>query len=297
MEKQDLRSKVIVITGASSGLGRGAALELAKQGGHLILAARRGDLLEELAQECLNQPSSRGTKAFAVPTDVTKVEEVEKLMLAALGHFGYIDVWINCAGVGALGRFDEIPLGDHFKVIDTVLKGVMTGSYVAMQQFRAQGHGTLINVASLLGKVPAPLYSSYVAAKHGVVGLSASIREELVMDKLDKIIHVCTLMPPAMNTPFFDHCANYMGKQPAPIPPVYEPERVVEKLVHLCTHPEDESTVGVRGNMAKLAHQIAPGLTEAIATKRTKDVVAEQKTAGPTKGNLHTPDPVKGEAE
>jgi short-subunit dehydrogenase len=168
------------------------------------------------------------------------------------------------------------------------LNGVVACSYLAMQQFRAQGHGTLINVASLLGKVPAPLYSSYVAAKHGVVGLSASIREELAMDKLDKSIHVCTLMPPAMNTPFFDHCANYMGKQPAPIPPVYELERVVEKLVDLCMHPENEATVGVRGHISKFAHQIAPGLTEAIATKRTKDVVAEQKAARATEGNLRT---------
>jgi NADP-dependent 3-hydroxy acid dehydrogenase YdfG len=101
VEDQGVQFKVIVITGASSGLGRGAALELAKQGGQLILAARRGDLLDELAQECLNQPG--GTNAFAVPTDVTKVEEVEKLMQAALGHFGHVDLWINVAGVGALG--------------------------------------------------------------------------------------------------------------------------------------------------------------------------------------------------
>jgi short-subunit dehydrogenase len=289
MEEQDLRFKVIVITGASSGLGRGTALELARKGAHLVLAARREEALEKLAREC----SDRGTKTFAVPTDVTKVEEVEKLMLAALEHFGRVDIWINVAGVGLMGRFEEIPLDDHFKTISTDLTGVLTCSYFAMKQFRKEGRGILINVASLLGKVPAPLCASYVAAKHGVVGLSAALREELVMYKLGKAIHVCTLLPPAMNTPFFEHCANYLGREHVPIPPVYEPERVVEKLIHLCTHPEDEATVGVRGHMAKFAHQFAPGLMEAIAIKRTKEAVLEHgnAVAGPTERNLHATDP------
>jgi len=234
-----------------------------------------------------------------VQTDVTKPREVEKLAKAAIDKFGRIDIWINDAGVAALGRFEQVPLEDHFKVVETILNGVMAGSYFAMKQFKAQRHGILINVASLLGKMPVPLYASYVAAKYGVVGLSASLRQELALDKLDKDVFVCTLLPPAMDTPFFEHAANYTGKEAAPIPPVYDPERVVEKLVHLCTHPEDEATVGGRGKLVEMAHQIAPGATEAIATKRTKDTVADQNPTTLTKGNVHTPDPkgtgVKGQ--
>jgi short-subunit dehydrogenase len=284
----NLRGKVVVITGASSGLGRCTAVELAKHGAHLVLAARSEDALNDTVRECCRL--GKDARAICIPTDVTKVDEVENVLFLALSHFGRIDIWINDAGVGALGRFHEVPLADHFKVIDTVLNGLMAGSYFAMKQFRKQGQGILINVASLLGKVPAPLYASYVAAKHGVVGLSAALREELVVDKMDKAIHVCTLLPPAMDTPFFEHAANYMGKEPAPIPPVYEPERVVEKLVHLCTHPEDEATVGVRGHMTKFAHQVAPNITEAVATKRVADTVAEQKSASASEGNLHNPD-------
>jgi len=284
---KNLSGKVIVITGASSGLGKGAALELAKQGAHLVLAARSEEALKEIARECCNSPAC--ARAIAVPTDVTKVEEVDKLAVEALGRFGRIDIWINDAGVGALGRFDEIPLDDHFKVVDTVLNGVMAGSYFAMKQFRKQGFGHLINVAALLGKVPAPLYASYVAANHGVVGLGAALREELAMDKLDKVIHVSTLMPPATNTPFFEHCVNYTGKDPEKISPMCEPEKVIDKLVQLCTYPEAEVTVGAKGKAFKLAHQIAPGMTEAIATKQTTDAMEEQK---PAKGFMPTPDPL-----
>jgi len=284
----NLSGKVIVLTGASSGLGKGSALALAKEGASLVLAARRDELLDELVAEC---SAMRGAQAISVPTDVTKPREVEALFNAALKKFGRIDIWINDAGVAALGRFEEIPLEDHFKVVETVLLGVITGSFFAMKYFKTQRQGILINVASLLGKVPTPLYSSYVAAKHGVVGLCASIRQELALDKLDEHIHVCTLMPPAMNTPFFEHAANYTGKEPAKIPPVYEPEQAVEKLVRLCTHPEAEVTVGAQGKMFAMAHQIAPDITNAIAAKRTKDATADRMYASPTEGSLHVPDP------
>ncbi len=287
-----MHGKVIVITGASSGLGKGAALVLARLGARLVLAARRGQLLDELAQECRSNKLS-GAQAIAVPTDVTKVEEVENLVVEAVNWFGRIDAWVNNAGVGAVGRFDEISLCDHFKVIDTVLNGVIRGSYFAVQQFRKQQSGILINVAALMGKVPLPLYTSYVAANHGVVGLGAALREELKMDKLDKLIHVCTLMPPAMNTPFFERCANYTDKDLEIVPPVCKLQKAIEKLVQLCIYPEAEVTVGARANIERFAHQVAPGLTEAIATKRTKDDVAKQKAVSVAEGNLRTSDPKK----
>ena len=174
-----LAERTIVITGASSGFGKGVARRLAEQGAKLVLVARRTDLIEALANECGN------------------ANEVERVSNAALVQFGGYDAWINDAGVAALGFFDEIPLEDHHRVVQTNLLGVINGSHCALHQFRRQGHGTLINIASVLGKVPAPYYASYVATKFGVVGLGAALRQELRASGENESIHVCTVMPGA----------------------------------------------------------------------------------------------------
>jgi short-subunit dehydrogenase len=293
---RDLKGKVIVLTGASSGFGKGAAREFALRGAALVLAARRRELLEELAKEC----ETTGGKARAVTTDVSQSGEVEKLAEAAIAEFGRIDVWINNAGVGALGRFEEIPLEDHVKVVETDLLGTLYGSYFALQQFRKQGQGILINVASVVGKVPAPYYSSYVAAKHGVVGLSAALRQELAENEL-KDIRVCTILPTSFDTPFFEHSANYLGRETEPIPPVYEPGHVIEVMLRLATDPEDEVTVGSAAKVMTLAHKIAPGLTEALMGKQAHKAHVEKAELAPeTPGSVQEPLPegteVKGSA-
>jgi short-subunit dehydrogenase len=285
MADRDLKGKVIVLTGASSGFGKGAAREFALRGAFLVLAARRDELLEELAKEC----ETTGGKARAVTTDVSQSSEVENLAQAALTEFGRIDIWINNAGVSALGRFDEVPLEDHVKVVETDLLGTLYGSYFALQQFRKQGQGILINVASIVGKVPAPYYSSYVAAKHGVVGLSASLRQELAENDA-KDIRICTILPTSFDTPFFDHSANYLGRETEPIPPVYAPGRVIEVMVRLATDPEDEVTVGSAAKVMTLAHQIAPGLTEALMGKQVHKAHVEKADPAPeTPGSVQEP--------
>jgi short-subunit dehydrogenase len=283
--ERDLKGKIVVITGASSGFGKGAAREFARRGASLVLAARRDVLLEGLAQEC----EVAGGDAHVIPTDVSQEAEVAQLAADAVTQFGRIDVWVNNAGVGALGRFEEVPLADHVKVIETDLLGTLYGSYFAMRQFRAQGSGTLINIASVIGKVPAPYYSSYAAAKHGVVGLSAVLRQELEQNKVEGI-RVCTVMPTSFDTPFFDHSANYTGHETVPIPPVYEPEKVVEVIVRLATEPEDEVSVGTAAKVMTFAHQIAPGTTEAMMGKQSHRAHIEKAPPGPdTAGSVHEP--------
>jgi short-subunit dehydrogenase len=193
--------------------------------------------------------------------------------------------------VGALGRFEEIPLEDHIQVIETDLLGTLYGSYFAMQQFRRQGHGTLINVSSVIGKVPSPYFSSYAAAKHGVVGLSAVLRQELEQNG-DTEIRICTVMPTSFDTPFFEHAATYTGHRAEPIPPVYDPERVIETIVRLAKEPEDEVSVGTAAKVFTLAHQIAPGFIESIMAKQThKAVVEKAQPEGPKEGSVHEPEP------
>lgn len=283
----DLNGKVVVITGASSGFGKGAARKFAAAGASVVLAARREGLLEELAREC----EAAGGKALAVRTDVSRKDEVAHLAQAALSQFGRIDVWVNDAGGGALGRFEEVPLEDHIQVVETDLLGTLYGSYFALKQFRQQGSGVLINIASVIGKVPAPYFASYAAAKHGVVGLSGAIRQELTENKV-KGIHVCTVMPTSFDTPFFEHAANYTGHQAVPIPPVYDPQEVVDTIVRLAVAPEDEVTVGTAGTITAISHNLAPHLTEAMMGKQTHAAQMQKAEPAPdTPGSLKEPIP------
>lgn len=288
MSRRDLRGKVVVITGASSGFGKGAARAFSEAGASLVLAARREALIEDLAREI----GSSGGRALAVTTDVSRREDVERLGQRAVEHFGRVDVWINNAGVGALGRFEDVPLSDHVQVIETDLVGTLYGSYVALQQFRRQGSGTLINVSSVVGKVAAPYYASYCAAKFGVAGLSAAIRQELRQNKV-RDVHVCTVMPTTFDTPFFDHVSNYTGHEVKMIPPVYEPHRVVEVMVRLATEPEDEVMVGTAAKVSGVAHQIAPEATERLWGAQVHRVQMEQAPpAEASKGAVHEPVPI-----
>ena len=287
MANPDLAGKVVVMTGASSGFGKGAALKFAGEGAIVVLAARRGELLETLAREC----EAAGGRALAVPTDVSQREEVEQLFQSALSHFGRIDVWVNNAGGAALGKFEEVPLADHVQVIETDLLGTLYGSYFALGQFQKQGAGTLINIASVIGKVPAPYFASYAAAKHGVVGLTGAVRQELVEAKADHI-HVCTVLPASMDTPFFEHTANYTGHKPVPIPPVYNPQEVVDAILSLAVRPQDEVSVGTAAVATVFGHNVARLLTEAAMGKQTHLAQMEKAEPAPdSEGGLYVPLP------
>lgn len=277
--------RVVVITGASSGVGHATAVAFADTRAAVVLAARSAEVLESVADAC----RLAGGAAVAVPTDVSDAEQVEQLARAAVTEFGRIDVWINNAGVAALGRFEEIPLRDHAQVIDTDLLGTIYGSAVALRQFRTQGGGTLINIASALGEIPAPYYASYVAAKHGIVGLGAALRQELAENN-ESAIHVCTVLPMAMETPFFEHAANYTGHEAVPIPPVYDPQDAVEAILRLVEEPEAEVTVGSAGKVATAFHAVAAGVTEKLMGAEVQKVQMEAAPPAPaTSGILYSP--------
>jgi short-subunit dehydrogenase len=280
---RDARSaaRTVVITGASSGFGKGVALELAKRGDHVVLAARRDELLQEVAREA-------GGSTLVVPTDVSNPADIERLGRAAIERFGGIDVWINDAGVGALGRFEEIPLQDHVRVIDVNLKGVLYGSYFAMQRFRQQGRGTLINIASVAGRVPFPYYTSYVASKHAVVGLGAALNQELRVTGA-KQIHVVTVNPFAADTPWFTHAANYTGHSARSV--MLDPaDKVVRAIVRAVDHPRAEINVGYKASGAVASSRIARGLTHsATAVVINKAQMDKAPSAPPTAGSLYEP--------
>ena len=280
-----LQNKVVVITGASSGFGRGAALKFAREGANVVLAARRKKLLKEVAKECERQ----GARALAVEADVSQAEEVEKLAERARDEFGHFDVWVNNAGVATYGEFDEIPLEEHEQVLRTNLLGTIYGSYVALRHFRERGEGVLINMASYLGKGSAPYHASYVASKHAIRGLDMSLRQELQAQDI-RDIHICTIMPTSHDTPFFGHAGNHTGKPVRPTTPVYDPQQVVDAIVELAVNPEDELTVGGIAKVASVAGKLAPALLERrMAKKVHKEHMGQSESASDSSGSLFEP--------
>lgn len=285
MATKDLAGKVVVLTGASSGFGKGAAVEFARAHAKVVLAARREELLDDLANEC----SAEGGDALAVPTDVSIRADVEHLCATALEAFGRIDVWINNAGVGALGRFERVPLDVHEQVIATNLYGTLYGSYVAYRQFLAQGGGVLINIASELGFATVPYYSSYSAAKHGVVGLAGALRQEVKQNRIEGV-HICTIMPTAHDTPFFDHAANYTGHEVTPPKPLHDPQHVVDAIVRIARDPEDKQIVGADGVAKLVMANVLPGVSEKMGAKQMhKTQMEKPPPAGDSPGAVRAP--------
>lgn len=257
---RDVRGAVVVITGASSGIGRAAALAFAREGANLVLGARREHLLNEVVRECGEQ----GGEAIAVRTDVTDPHAVELLAQAAERRFGRIDVWINNAGVTAIGRFERLPADAFRQVIETNLFGCVNGARAALARFAAQGEGILINNASLNAYLPQPYASAYVTSKYAVRAFSDCLRTEWLDEPG---IAVCTVLPAMIDTPFFQHAANYAGHPIKAIPPVYAAERVAETLVSLAKSPRRETFVGPNGPVMAFLRNLAPSLGNRLVAR------------------------------
>ncbi|HZY17434.1 MAG TPA: SDR family NAD(P)-dependent oxidoreductase [Ramlibacter sp.] len=280
----DVAGKTFVVTGASSGFGRGVAQQLGAMRANVVLAARRTDLLQEVG----TQVAAAGGQALVVTTDVARPEEMARLAQAAVARFGRIDVWINNAAVGAIGRFEDIPVADHARVIDVNVKGVIHGSHVAMRQFRAQGQGSLVNIGSVESEVPLAYHASYSASKAAVLSLGRALNEEIRLSGQTGI-SVSTVMPWATDTPFFTHAANYSGGTPRMVL-FDDPQKVVDAIVWVSLHPREELPVGWKASLATFSHWLAPDLTERISA----DIVQRQQfdtapPAPPTAGSLHAP--------
>jgi len=274
----------IVITGASSGIGRAAALAFARLGARLTLAARRADLIEEVARECRDL----GTRAIAVPTDVTDHEAVDRLAQAARRAFGGIDVWINNAGTGVFGPYQDAEIALHRRTVEVNLLGSMHGAYAALPVFLDQGHGILINNISLGGWAPSPFAAAYTASKFALRGFSASLRQELGEYPH---IHVCGVFPAIIDTPGLDHGANVSGRQINPGPLIYAPEDVAETFVSLVRRPRDEVAVGWPARAAQVAYALAPGPTEHLMGAAMRRALRRAAPAPRTQGALLTPVP------
>lgn len=277
-----LNPETIVITGASSGAGKAIALEFALGRPKLVLASRNLDALKEVAQECDNL----GAQVRCVETDVTEPGDLINLAAEAERFGGRIDVWVNNAGVLAVGDYEKLPMEVNDQVIRTNLLGYMNATHAVLPYFKKQKKGILINNISIGGYLPVPFGVAYTASKFGLRGFSSALKAEL---SGWPDIHVCDAYPAFLDTPGIQHAANYTGKVVRPAPPVYDPRRLAMAIVKLSRKPKPQVMVGSTAVFLRAAYGLFPKLTRTITEKFISGYLSRAKSIPQTDGNLFTP--------
>lgn len=276
------RPRLAVITGASSGIGLATAELLAARGWRLVLAARDADALQAVAERL------RGTAAgvHVIATDVGNATAVQALAQAALGLGGAIDLWFANVGIGAVGRFEQVPVDAHEQVLRSNLIGHLYEAHAVLPIFLDQRHGIFVNMISMIGFTAAPLGAAYSASKFGLIGLSKSLRAELTAYP---DIHICDVYPALVDTPALAHAANYTGKKIRPPTPMLDPRRVAAAVARLADHPRPTTLVGAQTWAARIGHALAPGLSLALIDRWFESYFAGAERVATTSGNLFQP--------
>lgn len=271
--------------GASSGIGHGTALAFAKEGANLVLASRNESTLKDVAYEC----HRFGARTLIVQTDVIDSDSVVQLAKRAAEAFnGRIDVWVNDAGVGAIGNYEIIPMDSHEQVVSVNLLGYMNGIHAVLPYFKKQKAGTVINMNSIGAYVPSAYAASYTASKFGLRGFTDAIRAEF-RDWPD--IHICDVFPGAVGSPGAKHQANYVGVELNPMPPVVSAHRVADEIVELVKNPKNKQLIGFTARIAKAFGNAAPDLAAKSMARFMEYNFKHGKSAPINDGNLFVPTP------
>lgn len=277
-----LDQQVIVITGASSGIGLATAEAAAEKGAKLVLTARSERTLEEVAA-LVNES---GGEAIAVAADVGDRSQVERVAAAAIERFGRIDTWVNDAGVSIYGRLDEVTEEDSRRLFDTNFWGVVNGSLAALPHLLAQG-GALINVGSEVSDAVVALQGMYTASKHAVKGFTDALRVEL--EDMDHANIVVTLIQPtAVDTPFPQHARNYMPREPKLPTPLIDPASVAAAILDAAEDPTRERKVGMMARVNTTMAKAVPALADRMAALQADRQQYNEPPRDPS-GTLYTP--------
>jgi NAD(P)-dependent dehydrogenase (short-subunit alcohol dehydrogenase family) len=250
--------QVVVIVGASSGIGRASATAFAARGARVVCAARGVPALDTLVAEIQRS----GGTAMAVPADVTDAAAVGTLAATAEERFGRIDTWVNAAAVSVYGRFEEITDEEFDRVMRVNFLGQVHGARAALPALRRAGGGVLIGISSVEGVRAVPLHAPYTASKWALRGFYDCLRIELAQE--GSAIAVTTVLPASIDTPLFAHARSKLGTMPKPPPPVYAPELVAEAIVDAAEHPRREVPVGGSAVGFFLGQRLAPALSDAL---------------------------------
>ncbi len=260
MSLKPIEQQVVVVVGASSGIGRSAALKFARRGARVVAAARGEPGLRSLVEEIRAQ----GGEATYLTADVLDFEQLRRVADHAAATYGRLDTWVQTAAVSVYATFEETRPEEFKQVVDTNLTGQAYGALAALPHLRREGRGALIHVSSVEARRALPYQSAYAASKHGIKGFLEALRMELAREGVP--VSVTEVMPSTINTPFFDKARTRLGVKPMGVPPFYQPELVADAILYAAEHPTPEITVGGAGKALAVSQAVAPRLTDAVLT-------------------------------
>lgn len=277
-----LENQVMVITGATSGIGLVTARRAAERGARVVLCSRNE---AELRETVATIEQSGGT-ARSVVADVANQEEVERLAATAVEEFGALDTWVNNAGVSFYGRLTEVAIEDMRRLFEVNFWGTVYGARAAIPRLRGSG-GALINLGSIVSDRAIPLQGAYAASKHAVKGFTDALRMELEEEAAP--ISVTLIKPSAIDTPYFEHAKNYMAVEPKPPAPVYAPEVVANAILRAAEHPVRDITIGGGGRLLSALGTALPRLTDIYMERAMFSSQRSAVPSGSRASNLYQP--------
>ena len=282
IQLKPLNEQVIVITGASSGIGLCTAESAARQGARVVMAARS----EQVLQDAAARINGAGGRAVPVVADISKRDDVEKVAAAAAGAFGRIDTWVNNAGLAIYGRLDQVSDEDSRRLFDINFWGVVYGSLVALPLLKQNG-GALINVGSEVSEAFVPILGMYSASKHAVKGFTDALRVEV--EYVDEApVSVTLIQPTAVDTPFDEHARNYMDKEAKLPNNQIDPQEVADAILKAAVKPTRDIRVGAMSKLNTFVAKNFPGMADRQTAKQIDDLQRDEPPRNP-EGTLHIP--------
>ena len=283
MQLKPINDQVVVILGASSGIGRETALRFAARGAKVVVAARSEPGLASLVDEI----AADGGQAVYAVCDVADFTQVQGVADTAVRSFGRIDTWVNVAAVSVYARFEDTSPEEFRRVMDVNFMGQVHGAKAALPHLRREGQGSLIAISSVEGITSIPLHSAYAASKHAVEGLFEALRRELLAERVP--ISITSVKPGTINTPFFNNARNKMEVKPKGPPPIYQPSVVADCVLYAAEHPVRDLFAGGAGKMLAMNQLLAPRLLD---TALARVGIPLQRTGDPeadAEGTLYAP--------
>jgi NADP-dependent 3-hydroxy acid dehydrogenase YdfG len=280
------KPEVVVVTGASAGIGRAIAREFGAYGASVVLLARSRDGLQGARRDV----EHLGGRALAIETDVSDDQQVEAAADRAEHEFGPIDLWINNAMVSVLSPALRMTAAEYRRVTEVTYLGYVHGTLAALRRMVPRDRGVIVQIGSALAYRSIPLQSAYCGAKHAIQGFTDSLRSELIHD--GSCVRLTIVQLPAVNTPQFSWIKTRMPRHPQPMPPIFQPEVIARSVYWVAHHPRREFTIGLAAVQAILGDKFVPGLLDHYLAAVGYDAQQTQSSVDPDRpNNLYDPLP------